>query len=319
MLSAEPTTVGAAGYPLLLQSGESYHAVPLHDRQHPHDLFMETALLYERAIAPSVALSAYLAPAGEPALGPPAFPHRPSADWDPLAPISHHWQDGTHVTFGVLTAGAFSHSIRLEWSAFNGREPDENRTNFDFHGRRLDSFAGRVSVNPSPDLSLSAWYGYVHSPEALEPQASVHRLGTAVLVTRETANGGRWSSTFVYGANAPLGDRWSNSLLLESSLDVSEKHSLFGRVEYVQKSAADLAVSAVPGARYDVGEITLGFLRTVKGAGILAVGVGVRGTVNIVPPSLRMVYGSRLPLGAALYCAIRPAPISAMPHGGTMP
>src|SRR5690242_10790153 len=70
MLSAEPATVGAGGYPLLLQSGESNHGVALHDRQHPHDLFMETALLYDRAISRTAAVSAYLAPAGEPALGP---------------------------------------------------------------------------------------------------------------------------------------------------------------------------------------------------------------------------------------------------------
>src|SRR5438270_5014221 len=40
--------------------------------------------------------------------GPVAFPHRPSAADDPLAPISHHWQDGTHITFGVVTAGVFT-------------------------------------------------------------------------------------------------------------------------------------------------------------------------------------------------------------------
>lgn len=91
MLSAEPATVGGAGYPLLLQSGESYHDHALHDRQHPHDLFMETSLSYERPVAPGLAVSTYLAPAGEPALGPPAFPHRPSAEWDPVAPIGHHW------------------------------------------------------------------------------------------------------------------------------------------------------------------------------------------------------------------------------------
>ncbi len=105
MLSAEPWTIGARGYPLLLQSGESYRGTPLHDRQHPHDLFMELAALYERPVGRNLGLSVYLAPVGEPAVGPVAFPHRPSAADDPLAPISHHWQDGTHITFGVVTAG----------------------------------------------------------------------------------------------------------------------------------------------------------------------------------------------------------------------
>ena len=49
MLSAEPATLGGdKALPLLLQSGESYGGVALHDRQHPHDLFMETAAIYRQ-------------------------------------------------------------------------------------------------------------------------------------------------------------------------------------------------------------------------------------------------------------------------------
>ncbi len=44
MVSAEPWTIGARGYPLLLQTGETADGgPPLVDRQHPHDLFMELA------------------------------------------------------------------------------------------------------------------------------------------------------------------------------------------------------------------------------------------------------------------------------------
>lgn len=224
---------------------------------------------------------------------------------------------GTHVTFGVLTAGVFTRSIRLEWSAFNGREPDENRADFDFRGRRIDSFAGRVSVNPSSALSLSAWYGYLKSPEALEPQESLHRLGGAVLVTQGITDARRWSSALIYGANVAPGDHWSNSMLLESSLDVSDANAVFGRIEFVQKSAAELALSPANGARYDVGEISLGYFRTVKSTGSLAIGVGARGTVNVVPPSLRAVYESRFPVGAVLFFGIRPARM--VSHGGAMP
>src|SRR2546427_10159978 len=98
MLSAEPWTIGSRGYPLLVQSGESYQGAPLHDRQHPHDLFMELAGLYERSVAQNLGLSLYLAPVGEPAGGPGGLPTRPSAAEDPLAPSSHHWQDATHIT-----------------------------------------------------------------------------------------------------------------------------------------------------------------------------------------------------------------------------
>ncbi len=304
MLSAEPATVGAGGYPLLLQSGESNHGVALHDRQHPHDLFMETALLYDRAISRTAAVSLYLAPAGEPALGPPAYPHRPSAAWDPLAPIGHHWQDGTHVTYGVATAGIYTRTVKLEGSLFNGREPDEDRTDFDFRGR-LDSYAGRAIVNPAPGVSVSAWYGYLKSPEALEPGISLHRLGAAVLATGGGGNR-RWSGAAIYGANVITGaSRWSNSALFEGSVDLDHANTVFGRAEYVQKSALDLALPSTT-AVYDLGEISVGYARTLTVAAGLVFAAGARGTVNVVPPALRDAYGSRLPLGAAVFLSLRP-------------
>lgn len=309
MLSAEPWTIGSRGYPLLVQSGESYQGAPLHDRQHPHDLFMELAALYERPVAGSLGLSLYLAPVGDPAVGPVAFPHRPSAADDPLAPISHHWQDGTHITFGVVTAGVFTRSAKLEASWFNGREPDENRTNFDYSGRSLDSYAGRLTMNPGPRWSLSAWYSYLKSPEGLHPDESLHRLGAAALTTQAVGAGGTWSSALIYGANNQIGTgRLASSVLVESTLDVDGTNAVFGRAEYVQKSAQELVIGSEPTTtEYHVGAVALGYLRTVGTVGGLAAGVGVRGSLNFVPASLDAVYGGRTPAGVAIYFRLRPA------------
>jgi len=309
MLSAEPWTVGSRGYPLLLQSGESYRGAPLHDRQHPHDLFMELSGLYERLMTRDVGLSLYLAPVGEPAVGPVAFPHRPSAADDPLAPISHHWQDGTHITFGVVTAGLFTHSVKVEASWFNGREPDENRTDFDYGGRRLDSFGARVTVNPGARWGLSAWYAYLKGPEVLDPDESLHRFGAALLTTQALGAGGTWSSAVIYRANAPIGTgRLEGSVLIETTLEWGDANSLFGRAEYVRKSAAELAISSVPATTdYDVGALALGYSRTVGTVAGLAAGLGVRGSFNFVPASLEGAYGSRTPVGGAVYLTLRPA------------
>ncbi len=309
MLSAEPWTIGSRGYPLLVQTGESYQGAPLHDRQHPHDLFMELAALYERPVARSLGVSLYLAPVGEPAVGPVAFPHRPSAADDPLAPISHHWQDGTHITFGVVTAGVFTRNVKLEASWFNGREPDENRTNFDYTGRRLDSYSARLTVNPGPRWSLSTWYAYLKSPEGLHPDESLHRVGAAALTTQPVGTGGTWSSALIYGANDPIGiGRLASSVLVESNLDLDGRNSLFARVEYVRKSAEELVIPLVPPAtQYDVGALALGYLRAIGTVAGLAAEVGVRGSVNFVPSSLNAVYGSRTPAGAAIYLRLRPA------------
>jgi len=309
MLSAEPWTIGSRGYPLLVQSGESYQGAPLHDRQHPHDLFMELAALYERPVAQNLGLSLYLAPVGEPAVGPVAFPHRPSAADDPLAPISHHWQDGTHITFGVVTAGVFTRSVKLEASWFNGREPDENRTNFDYAGRRLDSYSARLIVNPGRRWSLSAWYAYLQSPEGLRPDESLHRVGAAALTTQPWSTGGTWSSALIYGANDQIGTgRLASSVVVESTLDLDGTNSLFGRAEYVRKTAEELVIPSVPAmTEYDVGALALGYLRTIGTAWGLGAGVGVRGSLNVVPSSLEAVYGSRTPAGLAIYVRLRPA------------
>src|SRR5207344_2673260 len=105
MVSAD-AAFGKGGYPLLFQTGETADGqTPLIDRQHPHDLFMELAATYSVPLSATSSVFGYAGLPGEPALGPPAFMHRASGDDNPEAPISHHWLDSTHVTFGVVTLG----------------------------------------------------------------------------------------------------------------------------------------------------------------------------------------------------------------------
>ncbi len=137
MLSPDPF-MGKRGYPLLLASGETADGVtPLVDRQHPHDLFMELSSTYTHRLAPQTSVFLYGGLPGEPAFGPPAFMHRLSILDSPEAPISHHWLDSTHITFGVLTAGLVHGDWKVEASRFHGREPDEHR--YDIETGALDS------------------------------------------------------------------------------------------------------------------------------------------------------------------------------------
>lgn len=320
MLSGEPGTIGSAGYPLLLQSGESNGGLPLRDHQHPHDLFMELAALYQRPLGGPLGVSLYLAPVGEPALGPVAYPHRPSAAYDPFAPIGHHWQDATHITYGVLTAGVFTHAVKLEASLFNGREPDDDRTDFDYAGRRLDSYSVRLSVNPGSRWSASAWYGYLQSPEGLYPTESLDRFGAAALTTQPVGPRGVWASALIYGANNSFATRTvAKSVLLESTLDWDGRNAVFGRAEYVQKTAQDLVIPTTPASTvFPVEEVTFGYHRTLATHGRFALGGGLLGTVDFVPASLAASYGSRRPSGLAVFLSL--APRSGVSHAGmTMP
>src|SRR5262249_52474645 len=95
--SLESLVDGPRGYPELLQSGGAYQDARISNRQHPHPALMQLSLEYDQTIIEGVALEGYAAAVGEPAIGPVAFTHRPSAADDPFAPLAHHCQDPTHA------------------------------------------------------------------------------------------------------------------------------------------------------------------------------------------------------------------------------
>ncbi|PTL81798.1 hypothetical protein [Vitiosangium sp. GDMCC 1.1324] len=301
MLSPDPFTAGAdGGYPLLLQTGESYKGEPLHDRQHPHDLFMELAASYTHYFSDTWGLMLYVAPAGEPALGPVAFPHRVSARYDPLAVLGHHWQDATHISYGVLTVGLVTPMAKLEVSWFNGREPDENRYDLDL--RAPDSFSVRLSANPTARVSAQVSYGYLKSPEALAPDVSVHRLTASATYHAPFGSSGFWATTAVFGRNVEGEEPPSDSFLLESSLDLDGHHAVFGRAEYVRKTGHDLVLpESLAHSLFGVGSLVLGYVYSFGPFGPVRPGVGVRGALNVIPEGLEPFYGSRTPLGGMVY------------------
>lgn len=305
MASLEPATLGARGYPLLLQTGESYRGRPLHDRQHPHDAVMELAALFQQPVARNLAVELYGGLAGEPALGPVAFMHRPSAQSDPLAPLGHHWQDATHISYGVVTAGLYSRRFKVEGSAFNGREPDENRWNLDLG--RLDSYSGRLTLAPTGRLSLAGWYGYMPRPEALHPDESVHRYGASALYGGRGLRGGAWESTLLWGANAHAGGHAEHSVVAESNLEIGTKNTVFARAEYVRKSAQDLVLPGIDAEReFDVHSLVGGYVREVGSIPGGTIGVGGRASVNFVPAAVGQFYGTRTPSGISVYVRVRP-------------
>jgi hypothetical protein len=301
MVSAEPWTVTARGYPQLLQVAEPYRGGILTDRQHPHDLISELSVAYEHTVGSKVAGSLYAAPVGEPALGPVSYPHRPSAAYDPTAPLGHHTQDFTHTSFGVVTVGAFTRALRLEASAFNGAHPDDVRTDFD--PVRLDSYSARVTCNPAPQWSVAAWFGHVAATGGSHAHGALDRFGSSVLHTR-----GAWSTAFVYGADLPTGAGHPlNTLLLESTLQLDEVNAVYGRAEYVRRTAADLALVGSVSRELDIGAVSLGYERGLWRNGSVATGLGARGTLNLIPEELRLFYGSRTPVGLTAYVQVRPS------------
>jgi len=306
MFSLDPFLVGPGGYPLLYQTGESYKGHKLVDRQHPHDLFAELSVAYTQRVAKDADISASFGYPGEPALGPPVFMHRLSAMNDPNAPLGHHYQDATHITFGVATLGFRYKDVKLEGSAFTGREPDEFRYNFD--KMKFDSYSARLSYNPSKEWALQVSDGYIHSPEVAEPQQNVNRFTASAIRTKMLGDDSYISSTLVYGQNHYSDNgKTQPSVLLENSLQFS-KAAIYGRYEFVQKDAEEIdMVSAFPAnPNFNINAITLGtnyIISTVKNTNLT---VGVQGTVNVSPSALKTYYGAA-PVGFQVYLRINPA------------
>jgi hypothetical protein len=239
MFSLDAVITGQRGYPLLFQSGESAHGEPLVDRQHPHDLFSELSVAYSYALSKKADVFAYVGYPGEPALGPVAFMHRASALYNPDAPISHHWIDATHITFGVATLGVRFGDLKLEGSSFTGREPNENR--YDLDKPRFDSWSGRLSFNPSKNWAFQVSHGYIKSPEALHPDENINRTTASAEYSLPLKNEREFDATAVWGMNKQQDHKGENAALLEASYRLNNL-ALFGKYEYVEKSSEELAL-----------------------------------------------------------------------------
>lgn len=290
MTSLEPATIGRKGYPLLLQTGETADGVtPLIDRQHPHDLFMELAASYSLARGKN-SVFAYGGLPGEPALGPPAFMHRFSGENDPVAPITHHWLDSTHITFGVLTAGAVCDRVKVEASTFRGREPDQDRWNFD--RPKLDSWSFRLSANPAARVALQVSHGRLKSPEQLEPEVDQDRTTASAMVDGRWS-GGHWEGLLAWGRNRNRPGRTLDAFAAEAAAGIGDAHTVFARAERVEKDELFTEPDPLATEAFDVGEATVGYRCDFLRAPHARAGVGVAGTVAFVPRALRGVYGDR--------------------------
>jgi hypothetical protein len=314
MMSLDPLTEGGRGYPLLFQTGESWHDQPLHDRQHPHDLFDELSVSLSQKFDHDFSAYIYFGYPGEPALGPPTFMHRPSAMDDPDAPLGHHWQDSTHVTFGVATAGlVWSHfgGMKIEGSIFTGREPDENR--YDFDRPRFDSYSGRISWNPAKNLALQVSHGYIKSPEALDPKTNIHRTTASAIYNLPLGPDRNWSNTFVWGQNNATGEGKTQSFLIESNYQRG-RDTVYLRWERVEKSGHELVLDPLDESQiFPIGGYTVGYVRDLSHGNGLDIGLGTQFTINGRPDTLDRYYGDDLGYAFQFFLRIRPSLHS---HGG---
>jgi hypothetical protein len=225
--------------------------------------------------------------------------HRLPAMNSPEAPISHHWLDSTHISFGVLTAGIVAGNVKLEGSRFNGREPDQHR--FDIETAPLDSTALRLSWNPARTLSLQASWAHLIDPEQLEPGEDQTRWSASALYNRPLGRHARWSTTLAWGRRSREHGNL-DAFLLESAL-AKGPWTLFGRAERTENDELG-ASGGHHGPAYRVGKVSLGALHDFRAAPHLRLGIGGLWAFNFVPAGLEPSYaGDRN--GAMLFLRLR--------------
>jgi hypothetical protein len=290
MLSADPLTATSHGYRELFQVGETYKGELIVDRQHPHDLLMQAAAVWRMPIGENAGFTIAGGPVGEPALGPVAFMHRPSAAENPAAPLAHHTLDSTHIAMEVITAAFDRGPLTIESSVFHGAEPDDNRWDLMDPGA-LDSWSTRVWLRPSKKWEFQASHGFLKKPEALEPDDVRRTTGSASWFGER---GNDFTAvTVAYGRNDKHGDAF-NAFLAEAT-DRRGSLSIYGRAESVQNDVHPRAV----------GEFTVGAVHELPPWTDFEVGVGADVTFYAVPAVLRDAYGSH-PISFHVFLRVRP-------------
>jgi hypothetical protein len=300
MLSAESLTSPHPGFPELFQTGETYHGEPLVDHQHPHNVFSELSLLYTVPLSEKVSWELYGGPAAEPALGPVTYLHRASAAELPMAPLSHHLQDSTHTSFGVVTTGFTIAWLKLEGSAFNGREPNEER--WSIQPAALDSWSGRASIAPARDWTAQYSVGRLGNPEALEPGSQWRQ--TASVEFNHHLAAGSWATSLVWGHVHKI-DSGTNldGYLLESTLNFLRRDYAFTRLELVDKD--ELFPQAVVHPAYRIGAYSFGGVRDLVHNRAWQFGVGTDVTIYSKPGALDAAYGN-YPVSFEIFLRMRP-------------
>ncbi len=308
MLSLEAATVTNRFYPELFQQGETAFGKPIVDGQHPHDFFMEVAALYDLRLGEHGLLSFYVAPMGDPAMGPTAYPHRLSASENPIATLGHHLEDSTHIASDVVTTGLTYKIARFEASGFHGREPDEYR--WDIDSGRIDSWSVRATVNPARNWSAQYSFAHLTSPEALHPNEDVDRMTASVMYNLPFARG-NWASTLLWGRNRTSHGLVWNGYLAESTLRFAERNYVWARIENVDRTNELLFRNTPEPPNFQesiVGRVqayTAGYDRNLNLIPHLAIAPGAQITVYSTPGTLQALYGAH-PVGAAVFLRLRP-------------
>ena len=129
--------------------------------------------------------------------------------------------------------------------------------------------------------------------------------------TAKLGTSGELASALIYGGNRPtiagVAGPWQHSLTFETNAQLDARNTVFGRWTFVQKTAEELVVSALPAdQRFNVNTISVGVSREVAQFNNTAFSLGARGEMGFLPSALAPTYGTSHPAGFAVFARLRP-------------
>jgi len=297
MLTFERWTFPKDGYPELLQIGErNEDDQPYIDGQHPHSspimglTISDTIRLGDRKDH----LKVFFAPRGQATEGPIAFMHRPTGMINPDAPLGHHiGQDVSHITSSVFGASLALSRTRIEASTFYGREPEPSKV--DLPLGTPNSYAGRLIHEFSDDLQAMASASYVKEPEPHDlTLEKIYRYSASFYSKHNLANGWMIHNSFVFGLTNYYDDVSAlRSFLDEFWIHSDSRNNFWGRIEYLQRTANELAIPLATGANEPrwITALTAGYTHDIMKYDGSKIGAGFSVTKDFLPSEFQSAYG----------------------------
>jgi len=251
-LTLEPLTIPKEGYPQLLQVVSPASGGPLIDHMRGHDLVEEVAFGAEWR-----PLQIYLAPVGEPPLGPAAFAQRPSSIDFAEAPFAYDIQESFHLATRVASLGFTSRVADLEYGVFHASQSTGNHSTIE--DGNIDSWSARLTIAPQSKLSA---------------QISTGRLGDA---KREVSSASVSYSSSMFATSAIWAKREElTAYSLETTLRVA-RSTLMARGENVRSRT----------------HITIGYIFDVLRMPGHRTGIGINIDYHASAKSLESTYGHK--------------------------
>jgi hypothetical protein len=194
--------------------------------------------------------------------------------------------------------------MKLEASSFTGREPNEDRYNFD--KPRFDSWSSRISYNPNSAIALQVSHGYVKSPEEAHPDENIHKTTASAIYTKTLPGNAMINATALWGMNKQNDRAGENAALAEASYRMN-RTALYTRYEFTEKSAEELVLSDSFDEHdvFNVHALTIGANYDILKLGKLNLAGGGQWSIYKSPSALNNIYGNN-PMSFQIYLRLYP-------------